>query len=366
MSSSSAFLRSHKLDGDAPRPPLAVVANDGVLPTDVLRGILLRLPAKTLCRLRVVCRSWRSLTSDPVFAAAHSSRHPPQFAGFHVGRREVHVLDLSGDILRRIPRMLDVATGAVTADITSEHEVTPATAFSLPISVLGYVPSTGEYKVLRIGSYLDFSRQNRPWQYQTCDVITLGGSHGTRWRARSEPPVMVAKHPGHMVLVGGTAYFLVNEATINTEPDRIATFDLATEEWRPTTIRWPWTSLLVSNGQDIENSHRKYFRLVGLNDCLVTIHHNNHDCSTDLWFLVDMEKSLWTKRYSVRWEHYLDPREYIFPLMFLEDGRIVMWAEHARILFSYDPRTGKWIKLACGEDYLVVHKHHGSLLCSGL
>ncbi|KAF8696783.1 hypothetical protein HU200_036416 [Digitaria exilis] len=42
----------------------------------MLREILLRLPADALCRLRLVCRPWRSLTSDPSFARAHAARHP--------------------------------------------------------------------------------------------------------------------------------------------------------------------------------------------------------------------------------------------------------------------------------------------------
>ncbi|CAN6165479.1 unnamed protein product [Urochloa humidicola] len=52
------------------------VTNDGVLPTDVLYEVLLHLPVDILCRFRLVCRSWRSLTSDPTFAKAHSFRHP--------------------------------------------------------------------------------------------------------------------------------------------------------------------------------------------------------------------------------------------------------------------------------------------------
>ncbi|CAN6199702.1 unnamed protein product [Urochloa humidicola] len=56
-------------------PPLAL-ANSIELPADVLYEILLRFPAKEVGRLRLVCRSWRSLTSDPSFIRAHSSRHP--------------------------------------------------------------------------------------------------------------------------------------------------------------------------------------------------------------------------------------------------------------------------------------------------
>ncbi|CAN6171301.1 unnamed protein product [Urochloa humidicola] len=47
------------------------------LPVDALYEILLRLPAKDLCRLRAVCRPWRSLLSDPQFIAAHAARQGP-------------------------------------------------------------------------------------------------------------------------------------------------------------------------------------------------------------------------------------------------------------------------------------------------
>lgn len=54
---------------------LAATANDSVLPTEVLFDILLRLPIKTLLRLRLVCRAWRDLlTSNPVFASVPRTR----------------------------------------------------------------------------------------------------------------------------------------------------------------------------------------------------------------------------------------------------------------------------------------------------
>ncbi|OEL23486.1 hypothetical protein BAE44_0015495 [Dichanthelium oligosanthes] len=46
-----------------------------LLTADALYEILLRLPAKDLCRLRAVCLAWRSLLSDPRFAAAHAAHH---------------------------------------------------------------------------------------------------------------------------------------------------------------------------------------------------------------------------------------------------------------------------------------------------
>lgn len=80
-----------------------LTANDGVLPTDVLREVLLRVQAKELCRLRLVCRTWRSLTSDPGFARAHSARHPLLVGGDNLELDEVHIADMySGSIVKRI------------------------------------------------------------------------------------------------------------------------------------------------------------------------------------------------------------------------------------------------------------------------
>ena len=76
------------------------------LPADALFEVLLRLPAKDLCRLRAVCRSWRALTYDPHFAAVHKSRHAePLFAVTFRDRfgYGIAIVGLSGQVLRRIP-----------------------------------------------------------------------------------------------------------------------------------------------------------------------------------------------------------------------------------------------------------------------
>ena len=74
-----------------------------MLPPDLLFDVLLRLPAKELCRLRAVCRTWRSLTSDPLFIGAHAARHPLFLANFRDDRARVHVVDLSGNVVKVIP-----------------------------------------------------------------------------------------------------------------------------------------------------------------------------------------------------------------------------------------------------------------------
>ncbi|KAF0913927.1 hypothetical protein E2562_025342, partial [Oryza meyeriana var. granulata] len=75
----------------------------GILPPKLLFEVLLRLPAKPICRLRAVCRSWLSFTSDPLFLAACAARypHPLLAVGVHSFPRKgcVDLVDLSGNVV---------------------------------------------------------------------------------------------------------------------------------------------------------------------------------------------------------------------------------------------------------------------------
>jgi hypothetical protein len=132
-------------------------------------------------------------------------------------------------------------------------------------SVLGHVPSTGEYKALVTNGYCT-GRDGLERITQTCNVITLGtaaggGSGGKiRWRARPCPPVVVGPSClRNRVVTDGVAYFLSDlsqspysyhdrKYSDGIEPDAIFAFDLATEEWRPNILRGP----LSSNNSDSE------------------------------------------------------------------------------------------------------------------
>ncbi|XP_072150042.1 F-box/kelch-repeat protein At3g06240-like [Setaria viridis] len=79
---------------------------------EALYEILLRLPAKDLCRLRAVCQTWRSLLSDPRFTAAHGARHPLIVTGYDTSLSHTEhpnediicdIVDLSGRVVKRVP-----------------------------------------------------------------------------------------------------------------------------------------------------------------------------------------------------------------------------------------------------------------------
>ncbi|CAO2045350.1 unnamed protein product, partial [Urochloa humidicola] len=85
-------------------------SHGGALPADALYEVLLRVPARDLCRLRAVCRPWLRLLSDPHFVAAHAGRHPePQpliVIGYGTHLRDdgiiCDVVDLAGRVVKRV------------------------------------------------------------------------------------------------------------------------------------------------------------------------------------------------------------------------------------------------------------------------
>ncbi|CAL4892518.1 unnamed protein product [Urochloa decumbens] len=369
-----------------PASPAGGGANDGVLPTDVLHDILLRLPAKQLCRLRVVCRAWRALTSDPCFARAHTPRHP-LFAGLILAseRKELQVLDLSGDVVKRlritderdegdmllrgIPPgvciawccrkacVLNPATGDVTVLDTNRLSKVNGVFTKF---VVGRIPATGEHKVLHI--YQD-TRNRSNDERQKCNVTTLD-SRDHKWRSRPGPPTRIVWDSPPVI--GGVAYFFVNSCfTEDNGTQGIASFDLETEDWRPVILRRSIGSL--SAIFDGKGFYWNSLHFAELNGSLVIVHLNSKNSSMDLWFLEDMDKNLWTKRYSMRrstacgWSRYNS-----YPPLDILDGRIILWERSEQALRAFHPKTSTWTELAVLKDYSDVGMLEGSLLCSGL
>ncbi|TVU02072.1 hypothetical protein EJB05_52438, partial [Eragrostis curvula] len=378
------------------------VANYGVLPPDMLYDIMLLLSADVLCRLRLVCKQWRSLTSDSLFIKAHASRHPLLVA---TGNRtnEIHVVDFAGNIVRKIRpsqltgnlqrlfdslgsrdhktqldlfcveaphsfAVLNLATGTVAANVLIERwgQKYPY----VPTSFVGYVSSTREYKVLLI-YHQNFSQYGR-CHAQACEVIALGGREkGARTRRlMCNGSVVVDTRSRHAAVVRGVAYFLVDLiASANVRPDSIACFDFTTEAWRPELLPGPLSIRNLAIDEATVHNGTRAFRLAALGGYLVTVDYNLLNRSTDLWFLENLDTSLWTKRYSIRdpppWDlclFYLNGVS--FPLEVLDDGRIIVWAEYGQVLRAYDPQKGTWDDFSMMKDYNAMGMLQGSLLCS--
>ncbi|KAL6639068.1 hypothetical protein ACP70R_022798 [Stipagrostis hirtigluma subsp. patula] len=357
----------------APEPPPRTSGGDGLfLPRDVLRKILQQLPASLLCRLRAVCRSWRTLLSDPDLIG-------PLFAVFvpdtYAKEADVLLLDASGRVVKRAMscagssyprfsssqlrghrglvcfvgaderlRVLDPATGAVT--------VLPDLRKTLATFVLGRAASMskggegGEYKVLSITNY------GKPF----CKVLTLahGGGGGCVWRDAPAPPpdaIISSSHsqsPWRAAVAEGVVYLLAMAS--HSHPLKpagcIVLFDLETEQWRPGLLQGP-----PSRTNAVESLAELDGRLVavcGLASCAAS--------KIDLWLLMgsgDGEPALWHKLCKVPVSRIRqgDLDHVHEPLWVIEGGRVAFWVwspnvgcsdelrSRRRVLRVYDPRT---------------------------
>ncbi|KAL6595034.1 hypothetical protein ACP70R_048137 [Stipagrostis hirtigluma subsp. patula] len=240
----------------------AVASDTGVLPLDSMYEILLRLPAKELCRLRIVCRSWRSLLSDPHFIAAHAFRHPGPlfFAGYYRAQQKDGVIgdivDISGRVVKHVHtkgndldqwmvssqldlicmvkirgmrcRLLNPATGVVCSlpeELAKEHAKDEPYFHHIAMVTIVHVDSTVACKVLRV-------LENRSDDKQLYEVLSLDGSSSSRWRGKGVPPDTGRLRLMNHVVVDGIAFFVMHKLVL--EKHAIASFDLKTEEWRKT------------------------------------------------------------------------------------------------------------------------------------
>ncbi|TVU06082.1 hypothetical protein EJB05_49274, partial [Eragrostis curvula] len=392
-------------------PAAATNASHGVLPLDVVFDILMRLPAKEICRFRAVCRHWRSLTSDPLFIEAHAARHPGPLivASFDGDGEHVHLMDLSGHVVKRLPvadarkclcsrldlicvadmkwrhSVINPATGAVLHlpdappqgscldHSSSDEEVDWGDSVwqqdpEYSVFALGRVESTGEYKVLRIPCVDKTSRDIDDTSWLVCSVLTIvDGSCVTRWRSTKSPDLPIDMDSG--VVVGGSVYYFlsdeyetelqkdISEGHDIVEPHFIASFDLETEKW--TTIPGPcpvdgdYGS--SDDGEDVEyNDMWSESTMTELNGYLVLVHER------------DTENHVWAKKYSIQ-----APRSvitttnigWVKPLLLLDDGRIAIFLRDMGVLLLYDPTADVFSKVHT-RRLGAVGLYTGSLLNS--
>ncbi|CAL5089127.1 unnamed protein product [Urochloa decumbens] len=369
------------------------------LPTDLLYDILLRLPGQDLCRLRAVCRPWRSLLSDRDFIADHAARHPEPLivVGYEALRRNrlalCDIMDHSGRVVKRIHagaeldrvmythlgllcvtiggsgmrfQLLNPATGDVHAlpeGLAAEHAVhRQALGDCWATTAFGLVPSTGEYKVLRL--LYSFGYRDHPPRKQ-CDVFshaeslmklyevfTVGGSGQARWRGKKAPPYNFELDDRNSVVIKHVIYFLLSDYDSGYgRKDLVASFDLETEKWSA-SIQGPLS--------DFMRSRRYDFKLAALGEGLVLgcrrPSFSIASPSMDLWILRDFEKGLWVKQYSIEIS-FLHVRHLVQPLLVLNDGMIAN-------------RTGNWAFLtnyiAVANTYTDVLKRNHSVVAVGL
>uniref|UniRef100_A0A0E0LI69 F-box domain-containing protein n=1 Tax=Oryza punctata TaxID=4537 RepID=A0A0E0LI69_ORYPU len=373
------------------------------LPLDALFEIMLRLPAREVCRLRAVCRSWRAVASDRVFIDAHASCHPGPYVATCFSEDDgggggdescgVDIIDLSsGDIVKSIytdvtgsrvqrtrldlvclvegPSPLDVtvlnpvtgATYSPTKSISEDYEhLLNSGRLTMESCAFGKVPSTGEYKALRLlGS-------GNPWQLCDCEIMTVNGAGTLQWRALQGPPLPVcSSNKMRSVVINGVVYFLLDYSRLFCtndgmliRPGNIVPFNLETEEWMgtlngPKPVAKGRDMIVISSTLEI----MEQLSLADLNGSLVMVH-AVYGSPMDLWFLSDLEQGLWVKRYSIDFQYY---RNNAYPLLLLDDEKIVFLLRGTNVLQSYDLKDDTYTDILELEDFRSVGIYTGNLL----
>jgi F-box interacting protein len=357
--------------------------------------IMLRIPAKDLCRLRAVSRSWCSFLSQQQFISDHAARHPEPLIVFGYNtynpkdRRLYEISDLSGSIVKRVHaagnewvlyaqpdllciaewanmsvKLLNPATGVVHVlpiELAEGHEAYEQNIYMYSFTAtFGQVAATGVYKVLRV--FAIYGGDGR--LEQLYEVFTLDGSSHGRWRAKQAPPYQIESNHWDNVVINGIIYcFLYN---VDERKRRIGSFNLETEVWS-LSIPGPLSSLMDDDDAGFLDAHHMNWpcqlTIGALSGNLVIACHpvTITPSSLELWFLVDFEKGLWVKKYSiklsVRYLTYL-----IHPFLVLNDGRIMFVIDtisKGRLLSIYDPVT------KTSQDVVVMRYGAAVGLCTG-
>ncbi|CAM0902418.1 unnamed protein product [Alopecurus aequalis] len=378
--------------------PFVSAADAGVvLPPDVLWEILLRVPARPLCRFRAACGLWRSLLSDPSFVNAHAALHPDLIVALAGDYDRIDMTDLSGSVVRQIHiapedvgvpyhahpgplylfldhnrvRVVDPDTGAVST-LPCDDLQHPYKA----VYALGRVASTGQHKVLRVVSRYTANRRMQ----QHCGVFTLGGDDC--WRPMASAPLWVEfhAHPHHIVahnaVIKGVVYFLPDRKfpSLARYTNCVMAFDLEAEEWRPATL--PGPPAINDTCEDF------ILKLTKLKGSLVMIRHSGGSrrlgpmLLIDMWFATDLEKGLWVKEHRLRLEMPIMSQISVFApevhlLRVLDDGRVVFyysgkkksWPESDWRIRIYYPRTKSCTDVPQHGVCYIVGMYGGSMLC---
>ncbi|KAL6656201.1 hypothetical protein ACP70R_007027 [Stipagrostis hirtigluma subsp. patula] len=234
------------------------------IPPDVIEEILLRLPARSLLRLRIVCKQWCNMISNPRFIMEHAYRAPEHLL-LYLPKVEIppsktlipcratfidEKWSLSGFAASHMDpdsRFFASCNGLLCFYKTYTLKITnPATGQSLhlskPDSILlydfhylysfGYVPVTGEYKLVHFLRELQRYKSGQPFHFDTIQVYTLGDD---KWRDIRNPIPCCMVNLG-VVNVDGAMYWLTEDDGTSCGM-AVVSFDLRDETF--TTIQLP-------------------------------------------------------------------------------------------------------------------------------
>ena len=165
------------------------MANNNVLPDDLIVEILLRLPVKCLKRFSCVCKAWYAVTRDPVFMAKHLDQTNSSDDGnasiLICHTREYSFSMLSNETLDHVPTRISMFSGL---HYRFPLVYGPCNGILCPYSPKGLTlwnPATREIKSLprttfrhskfweRAHTFMAFGRDPKTRDYKVVRFLTL-------------------------------------------------------------------------------------------------------------------------------------------------------------------------------------------------
>ncbi|KAK3126636.1 hypothetical protein QOZ80_7AG0559710 [Eleusine coracana subsp. coracana] len=324
-----------------------------------MHRILESFSVSHLCRLRTVCKWWRTFFSDPAFIEDHDTHQKPLVVVAVTGGHQIKavkfvMLDLcTGNIVKQVPtfcswgedwakvhvhhhiaaiavderclrlHLADLESGAVSVvpnNLQVEHLQYSRSKASCVALVVGRA-TTGEHKALRVPCFMC---------NQFCHVLDLDGDgrHQQPWRETQAPNVLI--------------------------------IGLFLEQWSLTLIHGP---LSISNDDETYNfTSSDTLQLSALNGYLVFSHVPYHCDVMDLWFYEgrcpEDGRVLWCWAYSIERERI----NRMDPLWVLDkDGRLVMW-DISGVLWMYDLRNNEFVDGGTTDSCVSAGVYTGGLL----
>ncbi|TVT97075.1 hypothetical protein EJB05_57714, partial [Eragrostis curvula] len=349
------------------------------LPDDIIFDVLSRLPVKSLHRFRCVCRAWRALISDaddPAFAAAFRNSRAAAAAPVVVAMfdkawhlhcpgstvqpprdLELRVIDTAdGSVLRVVKGVRSTYLAATPLDLAfvdhgmyGSSVIDPATGRVVATvaglraddygdpgidefcrSFFGRAAPSGAYKVARLRGKELSTPETGWWRFEVATLRDNERDAISTWRQRPAPPVSVCWWLySCTATVNGVVHFMHGDAPTggaslpeHSDWNRVARFDLESEEWKATIDGPPMTGWCLV-GQD-ETWDVALRELKGTLGVVETAGSCNHLRYANVWRLVDSahQRSVWVKECTI--EMGQQCCRFFKALEIFQDGRMLM------------------------------------------
>jgi len=196
-----------------------------------------------------------------------------------------------------------------------------------------------------------------------------------QWRKVDSPPAHLNPSCTNGVVVKGGAYFFFDRLLFepyidgyNISPRCIPSFNLETEQWS-VAVQEPIIQIIEKSNGLLDYKDIVHRIMLGEHkDFLVTVHYNKKTSTIDLWFLMDVENSLWSRQHIVQIDNIPDSMLVrVQPVLVLDEGRIILLVrtQSKDWLRIYSPgiSNATLLQVMTSSSNVGVGIYTGSLLC---